>query len=178
MAPEFSIHPSVLYSSRIGDQLKLACSATGIPPPLITWRFDGQTGFTLSDYVSTSDGVSILTIPKIRKVHEGSYHCIASNTVGQVETTSTVDIETPPVIKARVNTTISTKQGSAITFDCHAEGDPQPIYSWTHNHVKVVASGHYIMTKNGTLTIQNVNEGDAGEVRCTAHNQVKTKHFS
>ena len=128
--------------------------------------------FSITKYVSTSDGVSVLAIPKIRQVHEGTYHCIASNSVGQIETTSTVDIETPPVIKARVNTTVSTKQGRAITFDCHADGDPQPIYSWTHNHVNVVPSAHYILTKNGTLTIRNVNEGDAGEVRCTAHNQV------
>ena len=166
--PAFTHEPSLTYPIRDGDQLRLSCSASGNPRPSITWSFDGSAEIT--PFIRTTPGLSTLSIPNVRAGHGGLYTCTATNTVGSEASVTTVTVETPPMIKSRVNTTVSSRVGKTVTFDCHADGDPQPLYTWTHNQVKVEQSAHYSLTVNGTLSIFNVSAEDSGEIRCTAHN--------
>ena len=172
--PRFTNEPPLTYPVRQGDQLRLTCSASGTPSPTVTWSY--EDGSDISEYVELTPGLSTLSISNVSPLHGGLYTCVASNTVGENRAVTAVMVETPPTIKARVNTTISSQQGQSVTFDCHAEGDPQPFYSWTHNHLKVANSSHYYVAVDGTMTIRNVGAGDNGEVRCTAHNQAGVEH--
>jgi uncharacterized protein YodC (DUF2158 family) len=87
-----------------------------------------------------------------------------------------VQVDTLPSIRAHVNNTAKGKIGDEVTFDCHAEGEPQPRYSWTHNGVDLIPSAKYELTETGQLTIFDLSSEDSGMIRCTAHNSAGSEH--
>ena len=84
-----------LYTVNEGDPVTFTCSATGIPPPEITWMRNGSpfdqsnTRVTLSDprmpEPFSSDGGNIyfvsrnLTLDNTVDADSGTYTCVASN---------------------------------------------------------------------------------------------------
>ena len=117
----------------------MTCSATGNPIPEISWSFDGQIPIE-SNQIESTPGISTLTISKVTVGHAGAYTCHVRNKQGEETRVTNVRVETPPIIQARVNTTLTAKIGENVTFDCHAEGDPQPSYTWAHNSIAVKPS--------------------------------------
>ena len=49
-------------------------------------------------------------------------------------------------ITVSLDTEIRAKNGEDVIFNCHAAGDPQPSYTWTHNGQVVTNSNHYTGT--------------------------------
>lgn len=77
--PQVSIIPRFLTVDE-GDPVEFRCSASGFPPPELSW--------TGSDGVVLSKGNSVFQIPRAKKNHEGEYFCIAKNdgAVGRMRT--------------------------------------------------------------------------------------------
>ena len=75
-----------------------------------------------------------------------------------------------------MNNTAKGQIGDEVTFDCHADGEPQPRYSWTHNGVDLIPSAKYELTETGQLTIFDLSSEDSGMIRCTAHNSAGSEH--
>ena len=180
VAPSFELKPPVTQSIPVGDQLKLICSAQGHPMPALTWRredlgsIEGEEDMSGLAIDSSQAGLAILTIDDVAESDTGAYVCMAENEVGSTSAITMVNVDMPPKIFAKGDNEKETASpvGRDVIFDCHASGDPQPTYTWTHNGQIVGDSMHYTIYRNGTLKINNLMINDAGTVRCTAHNHL------
>lgn len=63
-----------------GEYVILYVTATGAPPPILTWYHDNEGITTDSSIEISADGT--LSIPSMEKKHEGIYRLVASNTYG------------------------------------------------------------------------------------------------
>ena len=73
--PRFSVKPPAKVVAWFGGSLKLNCSATGDPQPLISWKKQGgQLPFGRSQQINGD-----LVIRDISRNDRGNYICIATN---------------------------------------------------------------------------------------------------
>lgn len=80
----------------IGANITLTCSASGDPPPKITWeKTDQRSGERMvlsgSDVAAQSNGD--LPLINLQQDDTGLYHCIADNQVDQIETTARIRVQ-------------------------------------------------------------------------------------
>ncbi|XP_006868116.1 PREDICTED: vascular endothelial growth factor receptor 2 [Chrysochloris asiatica] len=68
-------------TTSIGETIEVSCTASGNPPPQITWFKDNETLVEDSGIV-LKDGNQNLTIRRVRKEDEGLYTCQACNLLG------------------------------------------------------------------------------------------------
>ena len=73
--PRFTVKPPVKIVAVVGGTLKLNCTATGNPKPVISWKKQGgQLPVGRSQQINDS-----LVIRDITKNDKGNYICIATN---------------------------------------------------------------------------------------------------
>ena len=94
--------------------------------------------------IENSPGMSVLTIMSVNQRFTGAYSCHARNKVGEQQMMTMLNVDVPPtILSAQKETEMRAKSGEDVIFNCHAAGDPQPSYTWTHNGVVVTNSNHY-----------------------------------
>lgn len=86
---EQTLHP--------GPPVSLRCSASGNPPPRITWLLDGgeisPRGYVLGSYLDHGgDVVSHLNISSVRVQHGGLYTCLVRNVLGAVQHSAPLNV--------------------------------------------------------------------------------------
>ena len=82
--PRIITHPQELKDAVPGKLATFRIEATGTEPLSYQWQYEaGSEGLQLYD-VEKSPGAnsSTLTIPRVKKLNEGSYYCIVSNCAG------------------------------------------------------------------------------------------------
>ncbi|XP_033220019.1 insulin-like growth factor-binding protein-related protein 1 [Belonocnema kinseyi] len=93
-------------SGIFGTRIVLSCEAEGFPVPDIFWEFHSVDNLKVlklpnedhDGVVRTKDGpepmmrTSWMQLPRLEKDHAGTYHCIASNSVGEASSTSFLSI--------------------------------------------------------------------------------------
>lgn len=68
--------------------------------------------------------------------------------------------------------TVTTSAGdSQITLRCQAEGNPQPVITWSRNGVVLGLSTRHYLERSGSLVIRPVQAEDYGTYRCDARNK-------
>ncbi|VDI21642.1 Hypothetical predicted protein [Mytilus galloprovincialis] len=88
--PKFTYRPEARYIRKPNDSVVMPCGASGVPPPLITWRkVSGVLDF--GGRVTRLGGN--LTIVHIEKQDHGLYECEASNDFTRIVTTTQLIIE-------------------------------------------------------------------------------------
>ena len=92
--------PEPLLLRNVSDSVTLTCVATGCPDPEVKWK-------NVSSNTILHVGNSY-HIPKVSRVHDGSYACMA--TTGGVAVTETTDIK------------IQCKYLSSFSFSCYSTG--------------------------------------------------------
>lgn len=60
---------------------------------------------------------------------------------------------------------------SQITLRCHAEGNPEPVITWSRNGVVLGLSTRHYLERSGSLIIRPVQAEDYGTYRCGAENK-------
>ncbi|XP_039287593.1 peroxidasin-like [Nilaparvata lugens] len=63
-------------------------------------------------------------------------------------------------------------EGSTITLDCAAAGQPKPEIAWTRDDLQLQESPRFKISPEGTLTIINLEREDTGTYKCTASNYI------
>ena len=82
--PRITAHPQEVKDAVPGKLVTFSIEATGTEPLSYQWQYEaGSEGLQLYD-VEKSPGAnsSTLTIPRVKKLNEGSYYCIVSNCAG------------------------------------------------------------------------------------------------
>jgi hypothetical protein len=108
IAPELQL-TFIEQTLQPGPPVSLRCSASGNPPPRITWLLDGgllvPRGYVLGSYLDSANNViSHLNISSVRIQHGGLYTCIARNVLGAVQHSAMLNIYGKLPLSRKVNT--------------------------------------------------------------------------
>ncbi|POI25559.1 hypothetical protein CIB84_010691, partial [Bambusicola thoracicus] len=150
-----------------GEQLKLACRASGIPVPKITWTFNNNIILAQHDDVS---GHSELVIERVSKDDSGTYACTAENAVGSIRAIGFVYVKEPPVFRGDYHPSQIEPLGGNAMLNCEVRGDPPPTIQWSKEGVGVQISKRIQQLNNGSLAIYGTVNEDAGDYKCVATN--------
>ena len=86
-SPQFTAVPSDLIVAG-GQTATLQCGVSGEPPPSVAWFREGGGEVTSGGRYTVSSTSGELTVSGVELSDEGSYYCVASNTVGSVRSLS------------------------------------------------------------------------------------------
>nr|XP_061790885.1 hemicentin-1-like [Nerophis lumbriciformis] len=169
--PRVSVDPKNQTFTR-GGQVKIRCSASGYPEPLVAWTHNDLFIMTSSRHRITVDGT--LSIRNMEKMDEGVYGCLGSNQAGTDSKVSILVYIESPVVKVAVDD-ILTGVGETTVMACSTSGIPQPEIWWYKGNVKLQSTFSVdIDVLAGTITIKNTQEVDAGDYTCLASNSAGT----
>ncbi|ELW72215.1 Roundabout like protein 3, partial [Tupaia chinensis] len=148
------------------------CEVQGDPQPLLRWRKeDGE--LPVGRYEIQSD--HSLRIGHVRAEDEGTYTCVAENSVGRSEASSSLRVHVPPkLVTQPQDQTVA--PGQSVTFQCETKGNPPPAVFWQKEGSQVLLfpsqllqpTGRFSVTPGGQLHIREVQSGDAGFYVCQA----------
>ena len=69
-----------------GQNIKLLCSASGLPTPHVVWT-------RLSDHLIEGNGSVVLSLNNVTTADQGIYRCTANNSQGQTNATLNLAVE-------------------------------------------------------------------------------------
>ncbi|XP_066269272.1 hemicentin-1-like [Branchiostoma lanceolatum] len=162
---EISAAPPMTTSVIAGQSATLNCTTDGNPASYTyTWKEGNrEINHSAEDQYSTTGGV--LTISSVRRdQHSTQYSCEVTNNIGSPDTASTTlnvqhgpDVSSPP--------TITVTEGGDLTVTCQVTANPAASsVGWTKQGNSTAVSN------SGTLSITNIQRGEAGTYVCTAQN--------
>ncbi|XP_061717389.1 hemicentin-1-like isoform X2 [Cydia pomonella] len=172
-APKFQNTPLII-SKNIGEPVTIECSLQkGKPRPRVTWQFKPQdtTVFTPLEYEG-----ELLTIGTTQLSQAGDYRCIATNTDGRDEKTTTLLVKANPTLEKPTisieENKKSTMENSNITLRCRVTGGfPKLTVNWLYKGQ--YADKYTTIVKNSeSIILKNIQQSDAGQYKCVAKNDV------
>uniref|UniRef100_A0A8C1K3P7 Hemicentin-1 n=1 Tax=Cyprinus carpio TaxID=7962 RepID=A0A8C1K3P7_CYPCA len=143
---------------RTGQEIWIRCSAKGYPLPMVVWTHNDM-------HRMTPDGT--LVIRKTGPKDAGTYGCLASNVAGTDTQTAIVSyIESPQVTVPHSDLLIGL--GQTTILECRVTGVPHPDVLWYKGQLPSAVLS--MDPQQGTLSIQQTRDTDAGEYTCVAIN--------
>ncbi|XP_071471372.1 myosin light chain kinase, smooth muscle isoform X3 [Marmota flaviventris] len=186
-APSFS---SVLKDCTVveGQDFVLQCSVQGNPVPQITWLLNGQP--IQYAHSTCKAGVAELNVLDALPEDNGTYTCLAENSLGQVSCSAKVIVHekksdgksgllplspNQPVAPIFLQglSDLKVMDGSQVTMTVQVSGNPPPEVIWLHNGTEIQESEDFHFEQKGTqhsLCIQEVFPEDTGTYTCEAWN--------
>ncbi|XP_031715320.1 hemicentin-1 isoform X1 [Anarrhichthys ocellatus] len=169
-----SVHTRPVFTELLGDvalnkgeRLLLACGASGIPPPRITWAFNNNIIPVHYDHMN---GHSELVIERVNKDDSGTYSCVAENSVGIIKSLGFVYVKEPPIIDGDLHSNCIEPLGGNAILNCEVRGDPLPTIRWSKSGINIQISNRIYQLDNGSLAIYGTVSEDAGNYMCVATN--------
>ncbi|XP_053248704.1 receptor-type tyrosine-protein phosphatase F isoform X4 [Podarcis raffonei] len=177
-----------------GGVASFVCQAVGEPKPRITWMKKGKkVSSQRFEVIEFDDGSgSVLRIQPLRVLRdEAIYECMATNSVGEINTSAKLTVleenQIPsgfPTIDMGPQLKVVEKARTA-TMLCAASGNPDPEISWfkdflpvdtatSNGRIKQLRSGGTPI--RGALQIENSEESDQGKYECVATNSAGTRY--
>ncbi|XP_006867741.1 PREDICTED: roundabout homolog 3 [Chrysochloris asiatica] len=149
------------------------CEVQGDPPPQLRWRKeDGE--LPAGRYEIRSD--HSLWIGRVSAEDEGTYTCVAENSVGRAEASGSLRVHVPPQLVIQPQDQMAAL-GESVAFQCETKGNPQPAIFWQKEGSQVLLfprqlmdkpTGRFLVSPRGQLNITEVQRGDAGYYVCQA----------
>ena len=161
-----------MSSSRVmaeeGQNINIACSATGQPQPIITWSKaigDLPVGAVVSS--------TALKINKVKNQDGGTYVCRAKNILGNVQGTAQLTVFSRLRFKVRPPMETTPKLGYPVRFPCVTESELSTTVTWLKDGNPLLPVDSKIL-RNNTLVISNVKNTHVGSYTCRASNALST----
>ncbi|VFV36407.1 roundabout homolog 3 [Lynx pardinus] len=148
------------------------CEVQGDPPPRLRWRKeDGE--LPTGRYEIRSD--HSLWIGRVSADDEGTYTCVAENSVGRAEASGSLSVHVPPQLVTQPQDQMAAP-GESVAFQCETKGNPPPAIFWQKEGSQVLLfpsqplqpKGRFSVSPRGQLNITDVQSGDAGYYVCQA----------
>ncbi|XP_065161053.1 irregular chiasm C-roughest protein isoform X2 [Atheta coriaria] len=145
------------------DSVAIRCSVTANPKAAVVWKREGQTQpASLQEQLQFS--------PAVRQ-HAGLYTCHARNKAGESQPVRVhVDVKyAPKILSVGPDRLTTAVLFSSTTFECIAEGNPQPTYQWLQ---RIPSPSNRIVERGreAKLHISNVTYDYQGEYVCKVTN--------
>ncbi|GFV89888.1 lachesin [Trichonephila clavipes] len=185
------VPPSILEADTSTDtvveeraKVSLRCSASGYPPPQVSWRREKSKDINLGSVGNTKNIVQrvegeYLNLTQVTREDMGAYLCIAKNGVPpSVSKRILLQVNFSPKIKV-ANQMVYAVGGSEAVLGCNLEASPRPLTSWIRHDDVVLINNHKfeIIEKEEDsykiimqLKIRNVSDNDFGHYKCLAKN--------
>lgn len=163
----------------VGDEAKFKVRIDGNPKPNVDWFKDGKQ---LEDagritIIDEEDGLHELTIEKVEPEDVGTYKCVASNNVGEVEQTAPLslkeELEAPEFVED-VKSPITLSEGDTFDLKIRLKGKPLPDVEWFKDGKTIRKSSKIDMKSEDdkfTLVIVDVTLDDSGVYKCVARSK-------
>ncbi|KAG0730598.1 Protein amalgam [Chionoecetes opilio] len=114
----------------------------------------------------TKDGNSF-KLSGVRRNHAGSYVC-RIETSPAIEVTHTLDVQYPAKVRRVSQEVQQVVQGSSVTLECRADGNPPAAISWSRQHGHLPSGAQ---SEEGlSITLGDVDRHVEGTYICTASN--------
>ncbi|XP_060900885.1 obscurin isoform X2 [Labrus mixtus] len=165
-------------TAELGQTVKLACKATGVPKPTITWYKDGRAVEADPHHIiiEDPDGSCTLILDNMTADDSGQYMCFASSSAGNASTLGKITVQVPPrfVNKMR-NATFAA--GEDAQFTCVIQSAPSPKIRWFKDSRLLTDQEKYQTyseLRSGVLVlvIKNLTERDLGHYECELSNRL------
>ncbi|XP_076859373.1 hemicentin-1 isoform X2 [Brachyhypopomus gauderio] len=154
----------------VDGALELECTATGVPPPTLSWLKDGRP---LGDSSAIlQQGGQLLRISKVQVEDAGLYTCLASSLAGEDGRSHWVRVQLPPMlIGSSAIRPVSVPLKGHLTLECQTDGDPAPDIQWYKDDDKLqMGGGVQIIAGGQYLEVADVSMEDAGVYSCVVSN--------
>uniref|UniRef100_A0A8D2IME7 Roundabout guidance receptor 3 n=1 Tax=Varanus komodoensis TaxID=61221 RepID=A0A8D2IME7_VARKO len=154
------------------DTVNFHCEVQGDPVPTCRWRKEEGE---LPQGRSEVQHDNTLRISRVSAEDEGTYTCVAENSVGKSEASGSLSVHVPPQLVTRPRDQIVT-QGRTVTFQCETKGNPPPAVFWQKEGSQILlfpsqppqAMGRFSVSPSGEMTIVDVQTSDSGYYMCQA----------
>jgi hypothetical protein len=169
--PSFTTIPSNV-TLKAGEKARLKCSASGQPPPELSWTKDGGYDFPAARerrmHVTPIDNSFYIMDVKVEDA--GVYSCRAKNQAAELVSNATLTVlQEPKFVKPMENK--KSPAGDTAVLECSAVGSPKPSISWRKNGVPLTLSErHFLTADDQLLVIYKVTEVDQGSYTCVISN--------
>ncbi|KAM4696629.1 hemicentin-2 [Rhinophrynus dorsalis] len=153
----------------VGRSLELECTATGHPPPSLSWLKDGLM-VSERDGLQIKDGGRTLHIESVSEGTQGTFTCVAISLAGETVLHYTVVVLVPPkVLIGEGSGHMTVTVNDPLDLFCHVTGFPPPRVRWFRDdHLIEGLEGVETLDGGQTLAIRQVQPGDAGIYMCKA----------
>merc|ERR1711971_752410 len=153
-----------------GDSVTFPCRTSNLEDFVVLWRKGARVLFAGPIRVKRDERLSLsendLVLKEIVAEDEGKYSCQVET--GEDDPPSIVhklEVLQRPVIKAQPeNGFLVVKEGTSITLQCQAGGNPQPKIIWTRNG--------QLLGEAERLKVKKLSPEGAGDYLCTADNGI------
>ncbi|XP_059189715.1 neural cell adhesion molecule L1-like protein [Centropristis striata] len=168
--PKWQTEPPQSQLTVIGTDVYIKCSVSGTPPPVITWRRNGE--FFRDDPQSNREVLDdIVVLHNARTEDSGVYQCEASNSHGTIMANSNIMVmNMAPRILTREHQEYAVVLGGDIVMNCSVFGSPPPSIYWAKVETPETIDAERIFPLNGSLQIISAEKNDSGEYVCVASN--------
>ena len=151
-----------------GQNINIACSATGQPQPTMTWS---KAIGDLPDRAVVS--TTALKINNVKKQDGGTYVCRAKNILGNDNRVAQLMVFSRLRFKVRPQMKTTPKLGYPVLLPCVAESDLSLTVTWLKDGKPSLPVDSNIL-RNNTLVIPNVRNSHVGSYTCRASNALST----
>lgn len=161
-----------------GENIRLRCSATGQPPPLVTWRREDERAIYGTQWHQSSVEDRQLNISHVTREEMATYVCIAANGVPPTASKRVyLEVTFAPFIRIR-QWSIGTTNGSYAVLECIVESFPPSVNTWTSGSGRFIEPGpkYYLKEEDSgyttvmTLNITDISTEDFGLYKCVSKN--------
>ncbi|XP_053339344.1 cell adhesion molecule L1-like a [Clarias gariepinus] len=155
----------------IGSEVSIGCSASGKPPPTITWMRNGEPLLEFdSSNIIVQDNTLILY--EANKNNSAAYQCEASNKHGNIlSNTNILIINLPPLILTQNSVNYGAVCGKSVIMDCKVFSSPSSVIHWRKDSIEgPVVGERFFVHKNGSLQIYTTEMEDTGKYICSVTN--------
>ncbi|XP_069093155.1 hemicentin-2 isoform X1 [Pleurodeles waltl] len=171
--PELSrtVAPVVNMSAPLHGALTFACEASGSPPPIVSWFYEGVP-LASGNRVRLLSGGHVLQLTHLQVQDRGSYSCLVTNSAGETGRNFTVDILVPPEIEKEHEEEVQRMhEGQSVRWTCAATGNPKPKVTWLRDGQPLAGGdGYQVSTDGSVLQMYMVTASSSGHYSCVVSN--------
>jgi hypothetical protein len=165
--PVFVLKPSDVTTFS-GFTVQVECKVNGSPTPRVEWHRILMTPPTATAVLVSA--TSMLTIDTISTKMSGTYKCKATNELGTIDHTITIDVRRKTEITDAPPATINVIKGQTTKLNCMCDHDPyvhvQLKWKFNEQPIDFGLGRNLMLLDNGTLVIAETTNENIGLYRC------------